>query len=170
MYRSPLLRSSLILLFVAPAVQPPPIRHAHSGGDQPHQHIAASEHTHPLHRGHAHSEADHSVAPADDAQLPQVHRHYSFFGFDLALPDRADGEHDADHFSFVCALVGPAADGKAPVTDSWPAALPEPLGDSPDRLDAPGDGRPAHLAPQRALPAGPLCDTARHARSGVQLA
>jgi len=163
------------------ALLPPAVGHVHAGGDRAHVHSAAwdaDEHAafHAHHGEHAehHEHATlHEHGPADAHRLHAAgewHAHLCFFGLSLTLPLPADGEFPgADDDDQRVVFLGPQ-------TSEDPGLTTRDAGDdvaldcvrtaSESSLDALRD-RATGSAP---VESPPLCDTARHARSGVQLA
>jgi hypothetical protein len=120
----------------------PAWKHAHAGGQQPHIHA----------HGHAHH--DHGLGQF-------VHVHLTVFGFDFTLPAETD-EGDDDGGCPVCLSAEYASVDSKPAPSGF-VPLDGTLADQGHLLPA--------VAPFRCRTAiaAPLCDTARHERSGVQL-
>ncbi|MBI1903704.1 MAG: hypothetical protein HYS13_21585 [Planctomycetia bacterium] len=167
-------------------VIPPAVRHAHADGEKPHDHSTSPVvHSHGHHR-HVHHHHDHSARHHhryhDDAMTATTvsvrgvteHWHLRLFGWDLTLPvqDRENSQrHPLDDGNRLAALV------RLPQGD---AVLASPtLVASMLHLDAmaPGEflnadacnGLRGSAHRPRLLASLPLCDAARHERSGVQL-
>lgn len=167
---------------------PPAIEHAHRDGDRAHGYhrehgavIGSWDHDADHATGHPHHHADHGarlgqgslavahleVEPA--AGSPVVHRHLLWLGFELTLPAPAEKQpYDEGAGSggetFVRLI------GEQPPELARPALAvdrpPAPLAAPPERITA-ASARQSLAA--TAVVAAPLCDTARHERSGVQL-
>ena len=154
----------------------PVVAHAHPGGDRPHGLAEAHDGHHYAHhsgRGR-HGDLDHGAAAvANHVKTLSAallwHTHASIFGIDVTLPCSSRGG-DEEHRSRTVleshlTMAGPAMPAPADF-HSWNVYLfaavsaPRFLGIAVPRfLDLSQTGRDAT----------PLCDTARHERSGVQL-
>jgi hypothetical protein len=118
-------------------------KHSHEGGDRPHHHSRHEHHHHGLGQS-------------------QAHVHLAFFGVEFTMPVGSDDEDDAPtpgQMTFlVAAPMAPGVD-----YDSQFLLLPQPT------LEL-GNSSPCEPAfRSKTVVAAPLCDTARHERSGVQL-
>jgi hypothetical protein len=142
----------------------PALRHTHAGGGVPHTHEAES----PADHGHAHPHSHPHVFPLTDGCS---HVHFSLFGIEfMSLPRPADDEDDSDARQPQLAL-SPLSAGCVPGDLPGPrlSAVAFAIADDEFALTLPVS---RHFADGFAsLPriAAPLCDTARHERSGVQL-
>ncbi|HUG90732.1 MAG TPA: hypothetical protein VML55_07865 [Planctomycetaceae bacterium] len=189
-------RILLLLLSVAVlcgSLMPPALRHSHAGGDARHTHSAQDaaivDHGSGAHRPHSHSHRDgnshrHEGHPHSDQRLPppdtdsfalahasEPHVHVTLLWLEWSLPvgspDRRSGTDTASG-GLDWTLVRLVDDASRPdaagidharlVAQSVTAAIDP----SPDLA------RTANATP-RPLAAHPLCDAARHERSGVQL-
>jgi hypothetical protein len=178
----------------------PAYRHAHLGGDAAHTHSVhrshhASEpsaddhdhhhghgHSHAHHNGHSHHEhtdhahhddvgfeTDSKDQTASDNTLPVNHVHLVWLGFEFTFPEPAKEpkeSQDAETWQFITQISSPMVIGSdAHATPVWGAmhstVVPKPLSALPC-LDS-------RFSVKTCL-SNPLCDTARHERSGVQLA
>jgi hypothetical protein len=121
----------------------PAWKHAHPGGDRPHGHDHKHEHEH------------------EAAGEPHCHLHVVLFGVEFTLP--ADPDDDESEEGRPTYLVA------APATVSLAqASLPAVA--CAMSLDAPQPVRIVLSFHPKTASATPLCDTARHERSGVLLA
>jgi hypothetical protein len=118
----------------------------------------AWQHSHPLeHHAHRHAhDHDHGVTGE-----PHPHRHVALLGVELTLPAEPDDDHSQeDQPAYLVAAPSLANVGQPPAHF---AALAQPIcqHDEPLQVVPPFRCKVALAAP--------LCDTARHERSGVQL-
>lgn len=157
------------LLSIATAV-PPATRHAHANGAEPHrhgEHRAGTHHDHQRHSHAHHGEHEH----ADNCAAPTAHLHLALFLFDLTLPvPSSDGDprdedrwFDGEATRIVRVLdqeLAPESGSPASAVDFWAAAL-RPLDVFSDPFGV--------EAVSETVTSLPLCDSARRARSGVQL-
>ncbi len=179
---------SLSLLMAAvvlsAATAPPAMRHSHEGGDVPHTHVAdalvqGQRHRHPHEQRHAHQPAHphdpqhtaSAVVQSSSGIAPAVHYHVWWLGMEWHLPalphdESRDGSLPLLDTCLVqltgeC-VVGPPHEAAGRVFWEAPRSVP---------------GR-VYVDDARWFPSGwphlrsaaPLCDVARHERSGVQLA
>jgi hypothetical protein len=158
-------------LVLAWGVAPPAIRHGHEGGEDAehrHEHEAASQHGH--HDGGHAGDEDLPTAGVVVSLTPLrslvVHLHWNFLGVGFSVPVSQDDQPDGgdDH----------ARPEMVRLVDS----VPTPVVAGGDRVSNPlataaqrRSDRPvfATLPTHRSQPAqtAPLCDRARHERSGV---
>jgi hypothetical protein len=163
--------------FVAPA-----LRHAHPQVDRTHRPAMAGRmthsHSHAAGRSHADHHHRHAVPRTASGEVyldgVTAHVHVTWFGWELTLPAPADSRPldpycDTGFGPAVGVLVRigndqPVVNGPAALAWTWfmPAPAAEPM--LTDRGSAESVRRSASMAI-----AAPLCDTARHERSGVQL-
>ena len=138
-----ILAASLLLSYA------PTWQHSHPGGARPHTHVALSDRL-----GHDHLEA------------PCAHRHLSLFGIDFTLPVGDDDQRSNDDHAGSSQITYLQS---APVSIEmhhgdvwiWLAVAPTLDFSEPAKLtDSFHCAKPV---------AAPLCDTARHERSGVLL-
>jgi hypothetical protein len=131
----------------------PARQHSHAAGDRPHSHLHA-RHVH-AHHGHDHEHVH------DGVESSYAHVHVTLFGVDFTLP--ADSDDDKNHDA-RCTFLGQAPSGvEMDQSNSHSSLVADPV------MDA---GRPLSIVPtfrSIAAAAAPLCDTARHERSGVLL-
>jgi len=175
------LRLALSAMVVIMTGAPPGVCHCHAGGDKPHRHDLLVEHD----NGHAHDSADHRPTAhhehhgganhaavqchMDNLLPPVVHWHYSWLGLNNSIPVSVGspdaGRAQTESTFAVVRLLG----------DELPHFRPSP---SPAVFLALGCGLSLPLVPMAGaitrcaeIPAAaaPLCDSARHERSGVQL-
>lgn len=166
--------SGIIRVLLAAAVlstgvsQSPALRHCHAGGDRPHHHASVLIH------------GDEEFAPRrcshDAVETAAVieavpHVHLAFLGIEITLPMPA--EEDDSHSPVqerapllirVDGNLPQIAPDGCPFVEMTATALPL----APDHVIGMAYRRGMHSQLWRHLPA--LCDTARHERSGVQLA
>jgi hypothetical protein len=163
----------LSALVLAWGIVPPAVRHSHEGGeDTRHRHDAVADH------GHDHGERGHTgdadSAPAGSDVSPAVlralvvHLHWSVFGVDFSVPvpeddQPNDGSNDAELavVRLVDSVPTPAIDRNGPASIA-PMTVAQ-LG-----LESAVVPNPP-LASFHLTQPVPLCDRARHERSGVLL-
>ena len=162
----------LSVVMFAGSGTPSGFRHSHSGGNESHEHGNAgaavafqpSEHSHHDHR-HSDSTDRFLLSAADDSS----HVHTSWLGLDFHWPASENPTtHEGDDglpSSIILIFAGqsymPRLAGLPPPGCSVAyAALPTDAAIVPDELT---ESSPAQVA------SPPLCDNARHERSGVQL-
>jgi hypothetical protein len=157
-------RVILAVAVLAPGIgQSPAFRHRHAGGDRPHHHAEG------LAVCHLHRHAEVGDDEHDDAGGGVLHVHVSFFGLELILPQESSDEElpRRDH---VPALVPLNMDVVAATFASDPDCRPAPVASTDSPLEPAPVGAFSLSHPRVARSAPLLCDTARHERSGVQLA
>ena len=145
----------------------PAFQHAHDGGDKPHDHEASVEHSHS--HDHDCAEHHHHHGTRDPRLLTNsvAHVHVSCFGFEFSLPLQDESEHSDLSNSGSIAFVKPHDEclQAPPAVNAilYTLLMPHVI-QSSGILPIVGhfSFRPADSIP--------LCDTARHERSGVQLA
>jgi hypothetical protein len=133
-----------ILVAGAPAWQ-----HSHVAGDRPH--------THSHHDLATHAHDDHGI------ERPRPHLHVALFGIEFTLPIDSDDDDDDAGQSHATFLSAAPAGLDASLSFAHFAASAQPMVDL---------GELPQAAPTfrcKTAIAAPLCDTARHERSGVQL-
>jgi len=157
----------------------PGMSHAHGGGCRPHEHRDQQQSAHKhSHHGHSHASCQHPHAPSDPrtnsagiCTTCTRHVHISCFGWSLTLPGESGDGNSADQVSGSHGvIVVRPFDVNAAATSSEAA-----FGAASGMADAgeiscfslPALDRPRFSSAP--IAAGPLCDTARHERSGVQL-
>jgi hypothetical protein len=156
-----------VLMLTTTGLESPALEHAHAGGDRPHRHA-----THWI-RGQQEF-APHFAADREcqSAALIDVvpHVHVSILGFELTLPLPAD-DHGRpcgdEHGPALCRID----DQTQPLTSTAqpnPAAFLLPAALCRDVSAVVVVEMPPRVERFRVAPV--LCDTARHERSGVQLA
>lgn len=121
----------------------PAWKHAHPGGDSLHSH-------------HDHDCADH-VAGASHA-----HTHFTLLGIEFTWPAPAESDDEPEQGQPTFLVAAPSA-VECGQTPSHPLPLEVPILDGV---------QPVQVAPQfrcKTASAAPLCDIARHERSGVLL-
>lgn len=162
----------LSALVLAWGIVPPAIRHGHEGGeDRSHRHdLVANQGCGEQGQGadNGPRKAGYEVSPATLRSLA-VHLHWSLlvFDFSVAVPlngpsDDGDGGAEPTLVRLVGSMPTPAADNNGSAGDSPTLGAPLDF-DAP--VAATSSGRHPNL-----LRSAPLCDRARHERSGVQLA
>lgn len=158
-----LLSATLLAAGGAPALE-----HAHAGGDKQHEHAALA--------GHSHDHGNHVADPFDGYENPTAtiaisnpvgHLHVSWLGIIVTIPSSpVPYESKSDAGNPTAVVAGLFGDTMPPTQERSAFDLAS-LG---TRLDYHRPVLP--FAPRFACtPAvsAPLCDTARHERSGVQL-
>lgn len=177
-------RVSLLLtvMLLPTSVAPPGVRHIHADGDRPHSHdlIAEHDYAHGCPDHHAaecgrrrHVHRDHVGSAALDRRigdlLPAVpHAHFWWFGLNTSLPvssipqDNSQGGN-----SSAPVVVRPFGDQVSIIQPRAELAIFLPF-DRATKAFAPIVCTVARYAVTPVLGA-PLCDSARHERSGVQL-
>ena len=170
--QNPAVRVSLAALVLLSGAVSPATAHAHPGGDEPHHHgpSEVSGHSHHI-SGHTH----HALCPQEAARHghlePSVaHIHLCVWGFEVQLPmPDAPFEESGD-----VPLVDQAVlyrlvelpEAQPPQPTSGSVGCPsQGVADGTAVADEPSQGR---QSAKRVL-SQPLCDAARHERSGVQL-
>jgi hypothetical protein len=173
-------RLMLSALLAVTAAMPPDIRHSHARGDEPHRHDLIAGHDHAgcgrLHHCHPHQAAVHGRlghAQARDAVsdhrlvglVPSIAHWHFFWGMSLPVP-RAPGNGEKEENGPVPAMVQPFWNGLPDFRVPLNFASFEPTG-----LPAPSISIVCVVAKYACTPAAtaPLCDAARHERTGVQL-
>jgi hypothetical protein len=164
----------LAALLLAPGTLPLGLAHAHPGADRPHHHHAEdgfvdADH-HDDHDDHEDHQWGEDLGPALESASTS-HVHFSWLGFDLTLPGPPGGGEPDDPGTTATtpALIGtldaPTGGTMGPL--SWLA--PWLLATHPFAWSGPPPApcRPRLRPPSN--PSPPLCDSARHERSGVQL-
>ena len=165
-----LLLSTLVLAW---GIVPSAIRHGHEGGeDTNHRHEAVANHGRDHDdRGHS-SDADSQpagseVSPAVLRSLV-VHLHWSLFGVDFSVPVSEDDQPDDGSNAAEPAVVR--------LVDSVPTpAIENDRSPSNSLVTASQPGLDSAVVPTSSLTtpsltqSAPLCDRARHERSGVLL-
>ena len=133
------------------------MRHAHPGGDRWHDH----------HNPGYLSRNEHGAIDSIGWSAAPMHMHVFVLGFQFTMPAENDSDHepraDSDHGVLV-RLIGTDLNDSAART---PLATCEPVA-LPTMIDV--DRQPLRLAPfdPASFNSQPLCDAARHERSGVQ--
>jgi hypothetical protein len=181
------LRMLLAAMVAMATVMPEPIRHSHPGGEQSHSHDAdghvhhsanglasanvaeAEHHDHGIGR-HSHG-VDHGLCGSESHVLTAAasHWHYSWFGFNVTLPDPTAGhEREQDDRDFA-PWIGVSSNDNISLarTQASPSEFLSLDADWPDMAVPTLCIIIGAAPPQRS--AAPLCDSARHERSGVQL-
>lgn len=157
----------------------PGISHAHEEGGRPHQHRATRTHSHGHSHGHAHSSGSHQH-PRSLATNNTVgrctnctcHMHISWLGVDLTFPaESGDNESGIERSGLHEVIVVQPFDASvaaAPTDWCFDSAFLALFAQEATDCSVSATARP-HFS---SLPnvTGSLCDTARHERSGVQLA
>lgn len=164
------LRLALAAIIVGAGVAPPPVCHAHEGGDHSvHSHRSVD----PFH------DADHD---SRDARLSKAmalgatgvgvdslatHHHYQLFGFEFHLPCDGDNCDEDENSEFVAirsvqnaSAIFAGINGQHGI---YLCAVPEP-GVQPIVVAT------SAIGSHRVVTSPPLCDSARLERSGVRLA
>lgn len=166
-----LLLSALVLAW---GIVPPAIRHGHhEGGDRDHRHDAVARDCDD-HGAHGHKTEEHAhddalgVSPGAQDRFV-VHLHWRLFGIDFSVPVPKNGQQDEENDDAEPSVVR-LVDSVPTLTveiNGFAGAFPETVSqlglDSPMVESSPS--RPPSL-----VPSVPLCDRARHERSGVLLA
>jgi len=185
------MRELLSMMVALATVTPAPVRHLHAGGEHPHWHDADGHvhygaedlaatmiaedddygHGHSHHGDLHHEEGDHHDACVSDSRLlasAANHWHLLLFGLNVMLPVPPGGQDGDEDDQGAMRWLGLAAgDNVSLQMNEGPA---ESI--SLDMVQV-ASAVPTlctvefHASPQRI--AAPLCDAARHERSGVQL-
>lgn len=150
----------MALAVVLTALPATGVRHSHSGGEQAHSHGG--------HAHHEHAEHDHSQQDSEILTDNTVHAHTSWLGFDLGRQrdDEDEKKSDPQESLFVVQFIEQAVTHSVVCCTFWPDLA------QVDCLvwKAAVDDRHGQLFYRtEAAPPTPLCDAARHERSGVQL-
>ena len=163
----------LSALVLAWGVAPSAIRHGHEGGeDTSHRHDAVAHHGHHDDaRGHLTNEDSQAVeAELSSAVLRNlvVHLHWNLLGVDFSVPVSED-EQPSDGSSAEELVVVPLVDSVPnPVLDRGGGVNCDSVTVQQPGLDAAVD-EPPSLTTAAPTQSAPLCDCARHERSGVLL-
>ena len=130
----------------------PARQHAHAAGDRPHSHGHGHEHSRHVHEhGHEHDGLGSSYA----------HVHVTLFGVDFTLPANSDDDEGREE---RCTFLGQTPSGiELDRSASHFSVVAEPVFDFGELFPVVATFRSI------AASAAPLCDTARHERSGVLL-
>lgn len=165
-----LLLSALVLAW---GIVPPAVRHGHDGGDEPnHRHKAVAHHS------HEHGDHDHPSDGASRSVESQVspsalrglvfHLHWSFFGVEFSVPMSEDDQSDDARHAAEPAIVRLVASVPAPVLHNSTFMGGFSATGAQPALDLPV-GLTSSLTNPNLTRSAPLCDRARHERSGVLL-
>ena len=166
-----ILRGLLSLAVLVAGVMPPGQVHAHHDGDLPHGHKTDVQRHADLHvsQSHHHGQDHHRGQAASLDSGPRRHMHLVFFGIELTSPfSDEDDERDAAAIGDQIALVrllderGQVSEDQARLRLLEPDDLSYGSGECERSLVHRGSTPPPVTVP-------PLCDRARHERSGVQL-
>jgi hypothetical protein len=159
------------------SLSPPPTQHSHAGGDDPshhHDHVGADRHLAGIaHESHTASDCGHIhsvMVLSDAAGSGDSHLHFRWLGFRLTLPDsEPNNKSQEDHSTSKLLLVYASRCRISPVQLSDRLDLPLLLLalDTRTPTIAAGGAASGSLVP---AVSHPLCDRARHERSGVLLA
>jgi hypothetical protein len=160
------IRIALALSLALPYITPPTIEHRHVHGDQSHSHeLAEPDHDEVAEHQHYHDadEDDHGMYLSAASDL---HRHWFFLGWELSWPvPQHDDDDQPRPQTTIVSIIGDETLSFSP-SDSW-SALILAAPDTPGCRKVPV----VRPSPQRfRAELNLLCDTARHERSGVQLA
>jgi hypothetical protein len=168
------IRPMLIAALVINTGSAPTVAHAHSGGEQSHDHQPKAIHSH----NHADRDADHHhphvghehVRYSADISSAVLHVHVSWFGFDITVPiESGNNRPDVDSMAWGIAAILKSQQLFTIESNSFwsPQAIapPLPLGRiAHDHSGVSNESRrftmPGHVL---------LCDTARLERSGVRI-
>jgi hypothetical protein len=162
----------LTATLLAPGTLPLGLAHAHPGANRPHHH---------------HDDEVGLGAPGDDVPYDDCHRpeppgpvieststphvHLSWFGLELTIPGASGTGHagDGDQGGTIIAPARGQDMADARAGETLPSLIPLLI----DLSLPTWVGRPPSAPPSRPAPtpnaSPPLCDSARHERSGVQL-
>ena len=166
-----LLLSALVLAW---GIVPPAVRHGHEGGeDTTHRHDVVA------HQGHDRDDRGHSTdatsQPAGSEVSPAVlrslvvHLHWSLWGVDFSVPVSEDDQQDDESNAAEPVLVRLVDSVPTPVAESNGSASIDPVTVWQLGLDS-AVVPTSSLTTPRLAQSAPLCDRARHERSGVLLA
>jgi len=163
----------LSAFLVAAGIAPPGVRHVHPlpGGVAEHDHDHAPGHCHSGTADHPHEgHREHQHTPAAVELGDLWHLHFAMLGIELTLPDTTPVEENRNGESdFELILLRPSEDPLLTLVTCHESTAK--LAASAAMLQA-VDATPCQTV--TALPSpvqsAPLCDSARHERSGVLLA
>jgi hypothetical protein len=170
----------LAALTLASGLLPPALGHAHDGGDRSHRHDhdqAHHDHRHasPDHvdaHDDGHAEHHRASAPAGPAvgRLATAHLHIDLGAFGLTIPSPSGSPEGPGRPAPAGPAIGAADDETIPARiDASRFAMPWPGSLAIARVDAaPALPSVLRFAASRGT-SPPLCDAARHERSGVLL-
>jgi hypothetical protein len=164
----------LAAVLASRAASPPGFYHVHAGGDQPHRHhsLAGLDHADDGHGDHAlstNSRYEHDggwQGVWSDLQPAIAHTHFCWFGWEMSLPlpaipdDSVPGEDGSELI-----LVQVMGDHEWNLQPPAQSATILPLDYRAPLAEAAIDRPPEHASSPALIP--PLCDSARHERSGV---
>ncbi len=167
-----LLQTALLL---AVSLAPPGVRHSHSLGERVaghHRHAAADGHVHNHHHvAHRHPGSLEGSVCTAIGERPGWHLHLNMLGFEMTLPDPLSSSNESEssgHPNVVAVAVGREVLSDAA---TLPSSVPQgsPLTTTPTSQS---DAAPmlAVVWSDPPVSCTPLCDRARHERSGVLLA
>lgn len=144
------------------------IHHAHAGGDRPHDHHVSHEHDH---RGHSHDVCSNHTSRASELSDSIPHRHFSMLGFEMTTPSSGESNQSDPSPYEPTKLAVIAATRAGSLAAAWraPVSPLRALQCAANAMRAQCPAASCRFSFRPAL-AGFLCDTARHERSGVQLA
>ena len=169
--------SLLLLAVVLPiSIAPPGLRHTHANGNRTHQH---DDHHHGQmaqvgkHHAHPHDHENQLTPSSRHAKLWLLarsvpHVHWTFLGFHFTLPISGKTNSEGEDHNASLAIVVPTVsaivlpESRLAKSDALPRL--ELRADLDNRINI---GAASPFIPQ--AESSPLCDTARHERSGVQL-
>ena len=159
------------------SLSPPAVQHTHEGGiDLPHHHdcaVAVQDETDGVHLSHHASDCGqpYSVAVVSKAIAGQAsHFHFEWLGFRLTLPDTDSPAKKGGDRSTSKMLFVQASRGSVPQVHSGSRLDTSLTLLSPDAIAADIEAAcPAVSCSLLPVTSHPLCDRARHERSGVQL-
>jgi len=160
------------------SLSPPGVRHTHDGGNEPsHHHECGEAHHHATDASHgshpAHDKGqNHPLAVVSEVSAGEVsHLHFQWFGFRLAFPDDELPSKKGEERSNVKLLFIQTGHAFVPQFHSGGRFDKSPTFLCPDAM-ATGiaTAYPAVSCAFLPITPTPLCDRARHERSGVQLA
>jgi hypothetical protein len=177
----------LAALTLALGLLPPALGHAHDLGDRPHRHDLDHHHDHDrAHHDHRHASPDHDDAH-DDGQagphrassptgpaigrLATAHLHIDLGAFGLTIPTPSEPPDGPGRPTPDDPAIGAADDETIPARiEASPFTVPWPGSLVVARVDAAPPVLPSVLRFAAARGTSPpLCDAARHERSGVLL-
>ncbi len=152
----------LTVVMLLGSLAPPGTCHRHADGDVVHSH----RHGHHDHGRGDHGSDYHQTSTERVARAAEPHLHLAFAVFNVTLPVREDDSESTSHKSDPALYPMRLVDDCVPRVDGFTV-----LG----HLDAPSLRATVATKDRMRRPAAqpaasiPLCDTARHERSGVQL-
>jgi hypothetical protein len=157
-------RLLLIVALLGSGYGTPALQHAHAGGETAHDHDACHEH-HDHHSVADHCHVDCGAESITASAVP--HLHSIWFGMPVSIPVQNGSNPSGDSPATSC-VDSHASDSIVVAAVSVPELVPLPAHctDSARVPELRELSRSTSIGP---VASSPLCDSARHERSGVQL-